>query len=525
MPNSRPATPNAIGRRSLLQGALTGSALGLQSRAAAGAPNILHIMTDQQQWATVAGRSPCRTPNLNRLADSGMRFERSYTPSAVCCPARAAILSGSYHWHNGVYNQVHSPPSVHRDMNPDVVLYSNRLRDAGYRLGYVGKWHASYVRGPLDFGFHEVAKVDSLDPRLIRAFDNNPDKVERAGGTLRSVPERQMSWPGSQPFTMWGYREGAEEATPEYYRAECAIRMMKRFAGAGRPWLLETHFVEPHDPYMPLKKYLDRYDAGAIRVPDSFRDTFAGKPGLHRRESETWGSVTEADYRASRAHYYAYTEQVDAQIGRILDALKETGQEDNTIVVATSDHGDMVGAHRMWVKGWIPYEETYRVPLIIRWPSRIKPGSRTDRLSQTHDLAHTYVAAAGAKPMPHADGRALQPLFDDPQAAGWRNHILCAYYGGEYLYTQRIAITDRFKYVFNGFDIDECYDLVDDPEEMSNLVSSGEKRPYVDDMRARLYELMNQFDDPYGDLTSPSAPMPGDRYCAPRYLPRGKRLA
>jgi hypothetical protein len=103
MPNSRPATPNAIGRRSLLQGALTGSALGLQSRAAAAAPNILHIMTDQQQWATVAGRSPCRTPNLNRLADSGMRFERSYTPSAVCCPARAAILSGSYHWHNGVF--------------------------------------------------------------------------------------------------------------------------------------------------------------------------------------------------------------------------------------------------------------------------------------------------------------------------------------------------------------------------------------------------------------------------------------
>ena len=169
MPNSRPATPNAIGRRSLLQGALTGSALGLQYRAAA-APNILHIMTDQQQWATVAGRSPCRTPNLNRLADSGMRFERSYTPSAVCCPARAAILSGSYHWHNGVYNQVHSPPSVHRDMNPDVVLYSNRLRDAGYHLGYVGKWHASYVRGPLDFGFHEVANVDSLDPRLIRAL-------------------------------------------------------------------------------------------------------------------------------------------------------------------------------------------------------------------------------------------------------------------------------------------------------------------------------------------------------------------
>jgi hypothetical protein len=101
---------------------------------------------------------------------------------------------------------------------------------------------------------------------------------------------------------------------------------------------------------------------------------------------------------------------------------------------------------------------------------------------------------------------------------------LCAYYGGEFLYTQRIAITDRFKYVFNGFDIDECYDLAEDPEEMRNLVSSGERRPYVDDMRARLYQLMNQFDDPYGDLTGPTAPMRGDRYCAPRYLARGQRL-
>lgn len=509
-----------ISRRTLLGGALAAPA----ARAAAGAPNILHIMTDQQQWGTVAGRSECRTPNLNQLAESGMLFERSYTPSAVCCPARAMILSGAYHWHNGVCNQVHSPPSVHRDMNADVVLYSNRLRDAGYRLGYVGKWHASYVRTPLDFGFHEVADLEGCDPRLIRQLESNPDKLERVRGEIRSVPQRRFTWPGSAPFAMWGYREGAEEATPEYYRAECAVRMIERFARAGSPWHIEVHFIAPHDPYMPLKKYLDRYDPRAIQVPASFRETFEGKPGLHRRESETWGKITEDDYREGRAHYYAYTEQVDAQIGRVLAALKETGQEEKTLVVATSDHGDMVGAHRMWSKGWMPYEETYRIPLIVRWPGRITPGIKTDRLVQTHDLAYTYVAAAGANAMPYQDGRALQPLFENPRAASWPDQILCAYYGGEFLYTQRIAITERFKYVFNGFDIDECYDLADDPREMRNVVASGEKRPFVDDMRARLYELMNQFDDPYGDMTRPTAPMRGDRYCAPRYLPRGKRL-
>ena len=216
---------------------------------------------------------------------------------------------------------------------------------------------------------------------------------------------------------------------------------------------------------------------------------------------------------------------MDAQIGRVLDALKETGQEDNTMVVATTDHGDMVGAHRMWIKGWIPYEETYRVPLMIRWPGHIQPGAKTDRLVQTHDLAYTYVAAAGAAAMPlPGRPRAAAAFRESAQPASWPDQILCAYYGGEFLYTQRIAITDRFKYVFNGFDIDECYDLQDDPEEMRNLVASGEKRAHVDDMRARLYELMNQVDDPFGDLRRPTAPMRGDRYCAPRYLPRGKRI-
>jgi arylsulfatase A-like enzyme len=230
--------------------------------------------------------------------------------------------------------------------------------------------------------------------------------------------------------------------------------------------------------------------------------------------------VTEDDARQSRAHYYAYTEQLDAQIGRVLNALDDTGQAERTLVAFTTDHGDMVGAHRMWIKGWLPYEECYRVPLVIRWPGHVTAGSHSERLVQTHDLAHTYVAAAGARAMPFADGAALQPLFADPARADWRDDILCAYYGGEYLYTQRIGITSRFKYVFNGFDFDELYDLERDPDEMHNAVNDASYARWADDMRARMYEMMARYHDPYGD-----APAQGkaDRYCASRYLPRGKR--
>ncbi|MDE3166252.1 MAG: sulfatase-like hydrolase/transferase, partial [Acidobacteriota bacterium] len=282
-----------IDRRAFLAGAAAVRSAAAQSTATQ-RPNILHIQTDQQQWATIAGRSQCRTPNLNRLAKGGLLFERSYTPSAVCCPARAMLLSGAFHWHNGVYNQVHSPPSVHRDLNRDVVLYSQRLRDAGYRLGYTGKWHASYVRSPLDFGYHDVAGITGCDPAILRNVDLNPDGVPRNGGT-RAVHTKMMRWPGSEPFVMWGHREGDVEATPEWRLAEQAIRMMRRFAGGSQPWHLEVQFTQPHDPYMPLKRYLDRYDAREIEVPKNFAETFAGKPGFHRRESETWGAVTEAD--------------------------------------------------------------------------------------------------------------------------------------------------------------------------------------------------------------------------------------
>ena len=467
-----------------------------------------------------------------------MLFNRSYTPCPLCCPARAMMLSGAYHWHNGVFNQVHSSPSVRRDMYPDVVTYSMRLKERGYRTGYVGKWHASFTRTPYDFAYDEMGAPNAYNQRLLKnvRYDDARRKGESGGYELdekalaktmtKIVPARQFRWPGSESFTMWGHMEGDEENTNLWGTFETGIRMLNRFSGQDDPWLLEIHTVEPHDPYLPLKRYLDRYDHRAIPVPKSFYDTFEGKPGMHRRESESWGAVTEQDYQEGRAHYYAYCEMVDAQVGRVLDELDRTGQAEHTIVVFTSDHGDMVGSHRMWIKGWQPYEECYRVPLVIRWPGHIKPGTVCNHLVQTHELAHTYVEVAGAEPLPFGDGSSLVPLFHEPGRSDWHDSIMGAFYGGEFLYTQRMVITDRYKYVFNGFDFDECYDLEKDPEELYNCVDDPQYRRTVDDLRARLYELMEQYEDPFGSHRQNriSIGLPPNRYSAPRYLPRGERL-
>ena len=154
----------------------------------------------------------------------------------------------------------------------------------------------------------------------------------------------------------------------------------------------------------PIEEILRSLRSEIDRRTRHFHDDFHGKPGL-RREAGSWGNVTEDDVRQSRVCYFAQTEQLDAQIGRLLDTLDKTGQaEQHYRRVHDRPRGNGRGASHV-AEGWIPYEESYRVPMVVRWPGHIQSGSRTSHLVQTHDLAHTYVAAAGAQKMPYSDGR------------------------------------------------------------------------------------------------------------------------
>jgi len=485
-------------------------------------PNILLITADHMGWSTICGRSVCRTPNLNRLAQEGLRFDRSYTAVSVCCPSRAMLLSGAYPWHNGVFNQVHVKEAVRRDMFPDVVTYPRRLRDAGYRLGYVGKWHASALRGPMDFGYDVMREIPWLGPecaeRLGPHVENSPDPA--GGKPPRLVDPVYVTWPGGDRVQVCAGVDAPPAQDVSCRIAEAGARTIGEFAAGRQPWLVEVHFQQPHDPYRPLLCFLENYRLEDIELPRSYyEETFEGKPGLLAREASLWAELGEEDFRQALRHYYAFCEQVDHFAGTVLDALEATGQADDTLVVFAADHGDMVGAHRLFIKGWMPYEETRRIPMLARWPGVIPANSATDALVQLHDWAHTFAAVAGAPELPHPDGKNLLPLLRDPEGAGagWPEHILDVYYGAEFLYTQRIAIGKRYKYVFNGFDWDEFYDLERDPAEVHNAVNDGEYAQAVQDMRDVLWGLMERYEDPYF----------GHRYGAARYLigPRGGRHA
>lgn len=473
-------------------------------------PNILLFVSDQQQWQTICGRSPARSPHIDRLATGGMRFERPYATVALCCPSRAALISGQYPWHNGILNQIHVPERTRSDMVPEVQTYSQRLRDVGYRLGYSGKWHASWERTPLDFGFHDLRAPNGYNPETLRPLglaemqEGRPPRQIEVEGTV--------TWPGDGPATFYGIDRGPEEATGAHRATSAGIALFEGYArdSPDQPWFVTINVVEPHDPYLPLARYAAHYDPADVALPPSWSDDFAGKPNMNRRDAGMWAALTEEQVRTAIARYWAYCEQVDAQVGRVLDALDRAGQADDTVVVFTSDHGDMAGAHRQFIKGWQPYEETYRVPLVMRWPGVIAPGGTCDHLVQLHDLAHLFVDVAGAASIAPADGRSLRPLLEDPARADWEDVAFCAYYGGEFLYTQRMVITPRHKYVFNGFDFDELYDLEADSHELHNAIDDDDYATTRDAMRALLWDQMERYDDPYAQ----------NRYGAARYLPR-----
>jgi arylsulfatase A-like enzyme len=392
-------------------------------------------------------------------------------------------------------------------MAEDAVTYSQRLKEAGYRTGYVGKWHASRERGPLDFGY-DLYRAQTQVCMTPECRERNA--IETTGPTVRDTTKRYeavergtVTWPGGDRHTVYMTMEGEFEGTQEYAIAAEGVRTLREFAEGGEPWLLEVHFPDPHDPFKPLREFLEHYPLDEVELPESFyKETFENKPRLLAREATLWEEFGEEQFRKALQHYYAYCEQHDRAVGMVIDALDQSGLAGNTLLVISSDHGENAAAHRLFVKGWTPYEETLMVPMVARWPGVIAPGSRTSALVELHDWAHTFTAVANTPPLPHADGFNLLPLLTNPRQSeqDWPQYRLNCYYGCELLYVQRIAIGQRYKYVFNGFDWDELYDLERDPAEVYNAIHDPEYAEAAQQMRDELWRMMYEFHDPYTQL-------------------------
>jgi len=461
-------------------------------------------MTDQQRFDSLScvDRSPCRTPNLDRLSAEGVRFDNAYTVCALCSPARASMLTGRYPHNHRIWNNCDMMQWATADLPDSERLISQDLEPLGYVNGYVGKWHCGCEKVPSDYAFcgmdvpgygnpyktaeyAEYAKKRGLTPpEIVNVIDG--------GGC-----EGRMNPQG-------GVAAGPIEAHSEYFLAEYAIEMLKKFAKRRRetdqPFHLFVSFWGPHHPFYPPEPFASLYKAEDMDIWPNFDDPLVNKPRIQDRFRRTFYPNTRTHppevLRQLIAWSWGMTSFMDEQIGRVLDGLDMVGLADETVVLFSTDHGDMCASHGgFWDKGEFMYEEIYHIPQIIRYPGVAPAGVVRDEFVTNMDLATTVLDLAGAeKPASH-DGRSLTPLLASG-VVDWPDDIMCEYHGHRYLYSQRMLRWGRYKYIFNACDMDELYDLRSDPHELTNRITDPAFAEIARECKKRLVAWIKKSEDP-----------------------------
>jgi arylsulfatase A-like enzyme len=457
-------------------------------------PNILIFMTDHQRADTVLPEHPALTPNLDRFVQEGVTFGNAFCPAPHCCPSRATFFSGLYPSRHGVWNNVCNRQALSHGLKAGVRLWSEDLAEAGYQMHFSGKWHVSVEESPADRGWteHFVSAAAGTHHGVSWEHYGNlaaePDAAQRGEGEILR--------PGYGKYRLYG--TGSEEGTPHDEAAiAAALEVLGSPSTEDEPWCLYVGAIAPHDPYDPPQKYLDLYDPRDIPLPVSYSDEMADKPALYRRLRDgIFGQLSEREVREGIRHFWAYCSYLDELFGRLLQALEKTGQSHNTLVLYCSDHGDYCGEHGLFAKGIPCFRGAYHVPTIIRWPAYIdNPGRRVEAFVSLADLAPTFLEVAGTRSERHFTGASLVPFLRGETAPDWRDEIHSQCNGVELYYTQRSVMTRQFKYVFNGFDRDELYDLRSDPHEMNNVSDDPAYEAIKRELCRRLWRFACREDD------------------------------
>ena len=454
------------------------------------ATNIVFLMTDQHSVSTLGCYgNPCvATPNLDRLAASGTRFSNAFTPTAICTPARASLLTGAAPFRHRLLANYERNVGYAEDLADGQFTFAEALRAADWQLGLVGKWHGGVRRTAADYGFLGPTLNgwhNPIDhPDYLSYLDDNGLPPYQISDHVRGV------MPNGSPGNLMAARlHQPLEATFEHYLATRAIEMLNRFAQEGRPFFLATHFFGPHLPYIVPDEFFDRYDPDEIELPPSVAETFDRKPPVQRNYSAHWAfdTMDEATSRKLVAVYWGYVSLIDHEIGRILDAVGELGLAEETAVMMTADHGEFTGAHRLHDKGPAMYDEIYRIPGVVRIPGA-PPGQVREEFVTLMDLTATILDLAGLPTADAVDGRSVRPLVAGEHPR-WRRTVLAEFHGHHFPYPQRMLRTATHKLVINPESVNELYDLIADPHELTNRIDD----PACADVRhALMVELYRQ---------------------------------
>ena len=460
-------------------------------------PNVLLICVDDLKPALGCyGDAAAKTPNIDRLAARGVRFDAAYTDQAVCAPSRNALLTGLRPQSLGIYDL----GTNFRRAAPTIRTLPQLFHDAG--------WHAAGLGKIFHVGHGNRDDAASWDEPLFRAKTVQYHLAENRGPSREEARFESRSGAEKLPRGAATERADVDDGTYDDGRiaAEAVRRLRVAAAAPGKPFFLAVGFLKPHLPFVAPKRYWDLHDPAALpvaatRTPPEGAPAWAATDwGELRQYKDTpdTGPVDDALARHLVHGYYAATSYVDAQIGKVLDALDETGLADDTIVVLWGDHGWHLGDHGMWCKH-TTYEQATRIPLVVAAPGMAR-GAGSAALVESVDVLPTLLELAGL-PLPEGrDGRSFAAVLADPSRPA-RDHCIQVYPRGQRL-GRAVRTADRRLVEWRAFDapassaVLELYDLAADPDETRNLAA---ERP--DDV-ARLRALLDRHPAPRRPVTA-----------------------
>ena len=438
-------------------------------------PNILYIMADDHAAHAISayGSKLIQTPNIDRIGRDGMRFTNCFATNSICTPSRAAILTGKYAHINGV-------PVFNRfdGTQPTLAKY---LQKAGYHTGMIGKWHLG--SDPTGFDFWNILPGQGLyfDP----VFITSEGRKKHTGYCTDLITDFSIDFMKNRP--------------------------------KDQPFFLMCHHKAPHRPWQPDEKHAEKWENVQVPEPATFDDDYTGKSDAAREatmridkhltptdlKKEPPKGLSEVElkkwkYQRYMRDYLACIDSMDDNVGRLLDYLEKNGLAENTIVVYTSDQGFFLGDHNWFDKRFM-YEESLRMPFLVKWPNRIKAGSVNDGMILNVDFAPTLLAVAGEKVPEDIQGRSFLPLLKGEKPKDWRTSMYYRYYH----YPMHHAVqphygirTEHYKLIFfNKIDQWELYDLEKDPKEMKNAYADLAYANTIEKLKEEMYRLKKELKD------------------------------
>lgn len=489
-------------------------------------PNIVFIFSDDHAYQAISayGSKINQTPNIDRIANAGMRFDRALVCNSICGPSRAAILTGKYSHANGFFRNGNL-------FNGEQQTFPKLLQKAGYQTAIVGKWHLS--SDPTGFDYWDVllGQGPYYNPPMKTNSKGEPAVVSHTGYTTEIITEKTMDW-------------------------------LKNRRADDKPFMLMFQHKAPHRDWAPGPNELTMYDDRDIWEPTTLFDDYRNRGSAAKQNDMTisktmnardlkltqprnltpeqlatwnaaYGPKNEAFEKAKltgndliRWKYQRYIKDyirtiaaVDKGVGKVLDYLDEAGLAENTVVIYNADQGFYLGEHGWFDKRWI-YEESVRAPLVVRWPGVVKPGSVNTELVANIDYAATFLEIAGA-PVPNdLHGKSIVPILKGKTPKDWRRSFYYHYYEfpGPHSVAKHYGVVTKTNKLFYSYRLKEweLYDTVIDPLEMEDASEKPEYAAVRSELTQEIYNLQNKLGE-----TDPHKDVPGDERSRKR-RPKGK---